>query len=306
MFHKDSYQLHGNWYNQHFPTEASKVGFYRKLKPGDEKILSNWLQQIFFDCLLPVLHSRASWLTIGDAYGFDAQYIISEGCTAMATDLNSDFLAIAKLEGIVADYKAENAEQLSFSDDQFDYVLCKESYHHFPRPYAALYEMIRVAKQAIVVIEPQDPVSKMPLLLALMNLLSFSNKRLHTIWKNRFSFEPVGNYIYKVSEREFEKFAAGLNLPMVAFKQVNPNFYFKGAESIAVKSKKGKLIQMKKWLLDQMVRFKIIPGQVLSAIVFKQMPDQGMQSRLKKSGYRLVVIPQNPYLANIRPISNSH
>ncbi len=296
MFHDQSYELHSGWYNQHFPTAASKSAFYKQRKPADEKILSNWLQQLFFDCLSPVLEGKASWLTIGDAYGFDAQYILSKGNKALATDLNADFLAIARQEGIVEQYAAENAEKLSFVDDGFDYVLCKESYHHFPRPYAALYEMMRVAKQGIVVIEPQDPVSKMPLLLSLINIFSSNNKLLNKIWKNRFSFEPVGNFIYKVSEREFEKFAAGLNLPMVAFKQVNPNFYFKGADAINIESKSGKVIRMKKWLLDQLVRFKLLPGQVLSTIVFKQMPDKDLQSKLEKSGYRLVLIPKNPYI----------
>lgn len=74
--------------------------------------------------------------------------------------------------------------------------------HHFPRPYAALYEMIRVAREAIVIIEPQDPISKMPLLLSLVNICGKINPNfINKIWKNRFSFEPVGNYVYKVSER---------------------------------------------------------------------------------------------------------
>jgi SAM-dependent methyltransferase len=296
MFHEQSYELHSEWYNQHFPTASSKSDFYKQHKQAEDKALSNWLQQLFFDCLLPLLKSKSSWLTIGDAYGLDAQYILSKGSNALATDLNTAFLTVAQQEGIVEDYAAENAEKLSFADKQFDYVLCKESYHHFPRPYAALYEMMRVAERGIVVIEPQDPVSKMPLLLALTNLFSSYNKVLNKIWKNRFSYEPVGNFIYKVSEREFEKFAAGLNLPMVAFKQINPNFYFKGADNISIESKQGKVIRLKKWLLDQLVRFKIIPGQVLSTIIFKQQPDKNLQDQLKKSGYRLVLIPENPYI----------
>jgi SAM-dependent methyltransferase len=296
MFHEQSYELHSEWYNQHFPTAAAKSDFYKQRKPGDEKLLSNWLQQLFFNCLSPLLEIKASWLTIGDAYGLDAQYILSKGNKALATDLNTAFLTIASEEGIVEQYAAENAEKLSFADNVFDYVLCKESYHHFPRPYAALYEMMRVAKQGIVIIEPQDPISKMPVLLSLTNLFSSHNKLLNKIWKNRVSFEPVGNFIYKVSEREFEKFAAGLNLPMVAFKQINPNFYFKGADEISIESKQGQVIRLKKWLLDGLVRLKILPGQVLSTIVFKQRPDKNLQDQLKKSGYRLVAIPANPYL----------
>jgi len=148
MFHQESYDRHGEWYNKHFPTRESKVSYYNKVKYAGNGSISYWLQQIFFQCLQPLLKIEDQrWLTIGDAYGFDAQYILSKGSNALATDLKSDFLEVALQEGIIQEYAAENAESLSFTDKQFDYVLCKESYHHFPRPYAAMYEMIRVAKK---------------------------------------------------------------------------------------------------------------------------------------------------------------
>lgn len=81
----------------------------------------------------------------------------------------------------------------------------------------------------------------MPLLLFASNLLEKINQKLiGKIWKNRFSYEPVGNFVYKVSEREFEKFAAGLNLPLVAIKMLNPNFWFPGSNRmLAHKSEKA-------------------------------------------------------------------
>ena len=299
MYHQESYDRHCNWYNQQFPTREAKVNHYNKAKVFGKETVSQWLQHIFFRCLEPLLQDPAQcWLTVGDAYGFDAQYILSKGSSVLATDLNVDFLEVAKQEGVVKEFAAENAEKLSFDNSVFDYVLCKESYHHFPRPYAALYEMIRVAKKGIVIIEPHDPVSKMPLLLLLTNLLSSKNKFLHTVWKNRFSFEPVGNFVYKVSEREFEKFAAGLNLPLVAFKRINPNFYFQGAENLDIGTinRKVLLIQAKKRFLDLLVKFKFLPGQVLSTIIFKQMPEESILQKLKADRYHLVTIPSNPYI----------
>ncbi|MEX8548222.1 MAG: class I SAM-dependent methyltransferase [Mucilaginibacter sp.] len=299
MYHQESYKRHGNWYNQQFPTNKSKVDHYHKAKLSDEGTVSRWLQQIFFSCLEPLLQDRKQdWLTVGDAYGFDAQYILSKGSNALATDLNIDFLKVAKQEGVVIECAAENAEKLSFNNSEFDYVLCKESYHHFPRPYAALYEMIRVAKKGIVIIEPQDPVSKMPLLLLLNNLLPSKSRLLQKVWKNRFSFEPVGNFVYKVSEREFEKFAAGLNLPLVAFKRINPNFYFQGAENINTGTMNRKIlsIQTKKCFLDLLVKLNIVPAQVLSTVIFKEAPNNNIVEQLKIKGYSLVTIPINPYI----------
>ncbi|RYE55706.1 MAG: class I SAM-dependent methyltransferase, partial [Sphingobacteriales bacterium] len=235
---------------------------------------------------------------VGDAYGFDAEYIISKGARAVATDLNSDFLAVAKQQGIIRDYAAENAERLSFAGGQFDYVLCKESYHHFPRPYAAMYEMIRVARKGVVIIEPQDPVSKMPALLFITNMLASRASLLNKAWKNRFSYEPVGNFVYKVSEREFEKFAAGLNLPMVAFKRINPNFYSAKTEAMLASARDTRFlwIKIKKEIMDLLVKLKVLPGQVLATIVFKEAPDTATLKKLMIDGYKVVQIPRNPYL----------
>lgn len=299
MFHQESYERHSEWYNQHFPGREEKLEYYRCKKDAGRATVAVWLQELFFDCLNPLLRRNQSWLTVGDAYGFDAEYIISKGDDALATDLNSDFLMVAKQEGIIADYAAENAERLSFDDGQFDYVLCKESYHHFPRPYAAMYEMIRVADKGVVIIEPQDPVSKMPSLLFLTNMLASRASLLNKAWKNRFSYEPVGNFVYKVSEREFEKFAAGLGLPMVAFKHINPNFYSAGTENLLADNSNWRFlwIKTKKGLMDLAVKLKLLPGQVLSTIVFKEVPDKSLLEKLKESGYRLVDIPKNPYLS---------
>ncbi|MCX2451211.1 class I SAM-dependent methyltransferase [Pedobacter sp. PLR] len=300
MFHKESYELHEKWYNEKFPTPEAKSDYFKRSRYADTTSIGYWLQRLFFDCLNPLLKNKAQkWLTVGDAYGFDARYILSNGNQATATDLNTDFLSIAHQEGIVNDFRSENAEKLSFEDNSYDFVLCKESYHHFPRPYSALYEMIRVCKKGIVIIEPQDPISKMPLLLFMVNTLNSIRSNLGSkVWKNRFSYEPVGNFVYKVSEREFEKFAAGLNLPLVAFKRINPNFYFSGAEGITAdkKNKKFRSIYLKKSILDLLLKLKIIPGQVLSAIVFKESPTAEELQLLKKEGYKLQNIPKNPYL----------
>ncbi|WP_313269774.1 class I SAM-dependent methyltransferase [Sphingobacterium sp.] len=239
-------------------------------------------------------------MTVGDAYGHDANYLIENGVQNVITsDISDEFLAVSKEVGIVEQYSAENAENLSFENNSIDYILCKETYHHFPRPYAALYEMIRVAKKGIVIIEPQDPIMKMPFLLFMNNVLEkIKYGLINKIWKNRFSYEPVGNFVYKVSEREIEKFAAGINLPMVAIKNFNPNFWFPGSEKIpAVKSeKKFRRILFKKGLRDFLSNFGIIPSQSLSIIIFTTLPEVELQKSLQKNGYKLIEIPKNPFI----------
>lgn len=301
MFHEHSYDNHKEWYNRKFPTEESKVGFYHQRRTGEKNSAASWLQQLFFSCIDPLLKKQASWLTVGDAYGFDAAYILQNGSDAFATDLNSDFLSVAHAEGLINGFSAANAEALSFDDGSYDFMLCKESYHHFPRPYAAVYEMIRVARTGVVIIEPQDPVSKMPLLLWLMNLTSGSRRLQRKIWKNRFSFEPVGNFVYKVSEREFEKLAAGLNLPAVAFRKINPNFYTADMEFLTADKRNASFFRLwlKKRLLDFLMMMGLIPGQVLAAVIFKVQPDEPTAIALKAAGYKLVSIPENPFIKSV-------
>ena len=90
--------------------------------------------------LKPFIKQGEKWLTLGDGrYGTEANFLISNGVEALATDYSDNLLKIGKEIGFIKDYKKENAESLSFEDNQFDYVLIK-AFHHFPRPWIALYE----------------------------------------------------------------------------------------------------------------------------------------------------------------------
>lgn len=102
--------------------------------------------------------SESTWLTVGDGrYGTDGHALMNMGVKNVhCSDISDTSLKIGNAEGFIGDYSAQNAEALEFSDNQFDYVLCKEAFHHFPRPVIALDEMFRVANKAVIVIEPRD------------------------------------------------------------------------------------------------------------------------------------------------------
>jgi SAM-dependent methyltransferase len=53
-------------------------------------------------------------------------------------------------------YELANVESLPWPDAHFDLVLCKESLHHTARPVQGLYEMLRVCRRAVALIEPWD------------------------------------------------------------------------------------------------------------------------------------------------------
>ena len=40
------------------------------------------------------------------------------------------------------------------ADNSVDFVQCKESFHHFPRPMVSFYEMMRVARYGVLCASP--------------------------------------------------------------------------------------------------------------------------------------------------------
>ena len=164
-----------------------------------------------------LLNEHHSWLTIGDTYGSEAAYLIRHGQEAVASDLSTRFLENSHKRGLIYDYEIINAEDIEISDNNFDYVLCKLSLHHMARPYKAIYEMIRVAKKAVILIEPCDPLSYS---VGLFVLCKHFPRLADKLWKNRRSHEDVGNYVFKLSEREVEKISESLFLPEPEFKYV--------------------------------------------------------------------------------------
>jgi SAM-dependent methyltransferase len=53
-------------------------------------------------------------------------------------------------------YEPQNCECLGFESKSYDVVFCKEGLHHLARPVQGLYEMLRVCRHGVIVIEGND------------------------------------------------------------------------------------------------------------------------------------------------------
>ena len=242
----------------------------------------------------------ASWLTVGDGrFGSDAHYLLSLGVQSVhSSDISDVLLKVAKSKGYISDFSVVNAEDIDFPDGSFDYVYCKESFHHCPRPYIALHEMFRVAKKAVVIAEPWDEVAdKSPFFFMLRLLKIFLGRK-----NSDHGFESVGNYVYTISPREVEKFLLGMHYTKVAFFSVN-DAYLPGVEYAPIKSKnltdfllKYKLFG-RIWILDALYSLGIKRPSILISILFKSEPSQELIASLKKLGWRYKELPKNPYQA---------
>jgi ubiquinone/menaquinone biosynthesis C-methylase UbiE len=299
-FEETSYQSHESWFAKQYPDEDKRLETIKKWQQSiKDRTVDYWIHEQLFQLANPLIKPTESWVTVGDGYGFDANYFAEKGCKVMATDIGGAFLPLVKSQNLIDEYSVENVEKLSFADNSFDYAFCKEAYHHFPRAYMGVYEMIRVAKKGIILVEPQDPLTKMPLMLAIKNILDrFDPTILQKYWKNRYSFEEVGNYVFKLSDREMEKIAMGMNLPAIAFKGINNTYWKPGLDTEIANDKSAafKEILSKRRRDNFLCKLGILPYQVLSAVIFKTLPDNETIQKLKNDGYLYYEFPKNPYL----------
>ena len=308
FFWLKSYQSHSEYEKS---TNADSLESWKLFDTVDA-----WRHKRMYDSILPFLISypSASWLTVGDGrYGTDANYMIRNNIVnVLATSISDELLKRSKEDGFIYDYKVENAEKLSFESNSFDFVFCKESYHHFPRPMIAFYEMLRVAKNAVVIIEPNDVnlhVVKEPKsfikpknkTLALKNFIKdlLNIKRYEYNSYNPPAYEILGNYIYSVSEREFEKAALGLNLPLISFKGINDR-YEEGVEYEKANENSTHFHKIKMGIreMDELCINYGRPYNILVSVIFKTMPEELLLKKLETAGFRVDKLSRNPYASN--------
>ncbi len=300
MNHNVSFEAHENnikKLSSDIQNKSDKFLYIKRSESAAYSILATSLK-----ALAPLFVDKNSWLTIGDNDGFEAIFLGKNNQSAHASDISDTLLRETEKEGLISSYSKQNVEHIQFADSSFDYVLCKESVHHFPRPALGIYEMLRVCKKGIVLAaEPVDVLSKMPTVLFLKNVLDAIHPSLiDKVWKNHFSFETVGNYVYKISEREIEKLSMGIGLPCTAFRGMHIALDFwgiRGILDIPLDTKAYRKAMRKSRILTLFSKVGIIPFTSLCCILFKELPEEGLITALKKSKFKVALLPRNPYLS---------
>lgn len=129
---------------------------------------------------------KSSFLTVADGYcGREGGFVKRFGHYVHASDIQPCLIEIAKNKGLVDECSTQDMTNLQFKDESFDFVLCKESLHHLSMPYKGLYEMFRVAKKGVILIEPNEDGG-------------YKQYRYN-------KFEEVGNYMCSFSSHELIK-----------------------------------------------------------------------------------------------------
>lgn len=302
-----------SYYNQS-QIFADKSERHRKLADSwfDESTADYWRHRRMYEiveCLSD--KGEARWLTVGDGrWGLDSIRMRNMGVNdVLPTDICETLLSEAKTRGLIEDYRVENAEHLSFDDNAFDYVFCKESYHHFPRPYIALYEMLRVASKAVFLAEPND--DPVPRSVSVKNFFRYKTKDFIArngfgnrpkFWGKPFFFqgdyEESGNFVYSISRREAEKVCQGLDMPQMVVKGLNDH-YIEGCEFEPADEQKSEIFKRIKSEIAEKDRQcelgKAVYNMVLLGLFKTPMEDKTRQSYIQH-GFEVIDLPRNPYL----------
>lgn len=94
--------------------------------------------------------ANRSVLDVGCGPGLFTYHLAARARRVVGTDVSPVMLARAQgFETVQA-----NAEDLPFPDGSFDIAFEANLLHHVPRPAAVISEMARIAREAVVVIEP--------------------------------------------------------------------------------------------------------------------------------------------------------
>jgi ubiquinone/menaquinone biosynthesis C-methylase UbiE len=292
MFHEISHVHHAR----------SHAGYL--IDPARQKISASWYDVTSADAWLQERTYEIAdhlggvqaekWLTIGDGrFGLDSVRLMARGVHyALATDIDESLLKVAKARGDLSDYRVENAEQLSFQENSFDYVFCKEVLNQCPRPALALYEMLRVAKKGVILIEPNDRISSPARMARAFCKRLLGAPRVHMDTK---AYAAEGNYIFSISRRGIEKIALAANIPQLAFKGLN-DAYEPGLEFEIRNSARGRRMKRKVALRDMLCRLRLDNPVFLMAGIFHVPIMAARRASMEKAGWSFVDLPRNPYI----------
>ena len=256
-----------------------------------------------------------SWLTIGDHYGHDCFHLMQCGIqNVVASSLEIALLKQSKQAGIIGDYLAINAEKIALPDQSFDYVLCKEALHHMPRPMLAIYEMLRVARIGVIMIEPHDLIVDLPRvrnasfwqsingnsieagdIICNTEQVSFrvDNVSLQIDWSERPAGDHVsGNYVYTLSAREIQKMSYGMGLPVFGWKYFNDYYDEELCKQPALPDNPAMLeFYAKVNARDALAKIGAVSSAYVTAIMFKRFPSLTLTNALGALDFQLKRTP---------------
>ncbi|MCX5701461.1 MAG: class I SAM-dependent methyltransferase [Candidatus Omnitrophica bacterium] len=187
-------QRHLNYYKEE-DNEQFEIN-----RPHNSGQFYNFLINYKFQKALKVLPFPIKGLSVLDACcgsGMVSEYYAQEGARVVGTDLSSCAVERARLRsksyGFYAEFKEADVANLSFPDNSFDIVSVHDGLHHLSDPKKAVREMVRIAKKAVIIIEPAKA-----LITELSVLLGFSLKYEGSDFVYRFRKSEIISWLKEI------------------------------------------------------------------------------------------------------------
>jgi ubiquinone/menaquinone biosynthesis C-methylase UbiE len=152
------------------------------------------------------LNRRGSMLEVGTGRGHMATELARKGFKLTSIDLDKKAQAAAKIHikaingGSSVILKIMNAEKLQYKDASFDHVISVNFIHHARDPIKCLKEMIRVAKDKVVIAD--------------------INKRGERIMEKVHSLDGHNHAPSKISLKEMEEFLKNEGMKIKVYKDI--------------------------------------------------------------------------------------
>jgi SAM-dependent methyltransferase len=278
--------------------EARRLSNVRNEVPsiiGAAHTIDAWRQRRMYELVRPLVdyYRDAIWLTIGDSGG-DASFL--KGCgiaDVTASSITTDQLSALQEQGYLAgvEIRAINAEDIQARSGSFDIVYCKEAYHHLPRPAVGLYEMIRVARVCVILCEPCDHGGR---------LFDWLRVKAKSLLRGQHSdsqmFEPVGNFIFGLSERETTKIATALSHGPLFFKSFSDFYHPALSKRLVEEVVPMAIAKLGIGVQNGLSRLRLMSYARVCAIIWKVPPAAELSTRLQERGFRREEIRRNPYM----------
>jgi len=106
-------------------------------------------------------------------------------------------------------WESQDAEQLTYPDNYFDWVAVHAGLHHCASPHKAMCEMLRVSKKGIIVFESRDSVvNKIANAVGLVPEYELEPLVLSDGKYGGYRNSHIPNYVYRWTEREVKKTVA--------------------------------------------------------------------------------------------------
>jgi SAM-dependent methyltransferase len=142
----------------------------------------------------------------------DAELFSLLGLDAVFTNIDVEYGVAPETNGgrvAVPDSRSwlsADAHCLPFEPDTFDIAFVADGLHHCRAPHLALTEMVRVARRGVIVVESRESwFVRTALRAGLAAEYEINNRLLSTRTRGGADFGPVPNFVFRWTEREFEK-----------------------------------------------------------------------------------------------------